>query len=295
MLVVDKRDIPMNRITFPSTPSSASDFRRGFAAPLTAAAYLFRRPYLWKYTLIGGLVTMLIFAGLATVGIANADNLAAHLWTSPETGFGAVLGWGIVFLAGLVLLGAAAVLALVLSQIVMAPLYTRLSERVEDAILQDASEYQSTASESLMDEVRGVAHSLLTLTILCCVMVPILLLNVIPGIGSVASVLLGGLVSSFALAVEFTDSSLSRRRAKWREKVGHATSQLPVTMGLGAGIAVTMAIPVLSFFLVPVAVVAGTMVFCGLSESNRVHVRDRRNRKGDLAPNGNIEKPQQAD
>lgn len=287
---MDKRDVPTKRITFPTAPSRAGDFKRGFAAPLTAAAYLFRRPYLWKYTLIGGLVTMAVFAGFATAGIANADNLAAYLWTPPETGFGMVLGWGMAILAGLVLLAAAAVLALVLSQIVMAPLYTRLSERVEDAILQDATEFQSTPSESLMDEVRGVGHSLLTLAILCCVMLPILMLNIVPGFGSVASAVLGGIVSSFALALEFTDSSFSRRRARWREKVRHAFSQLPVTMGLGAGIAVTMAIPLLSFFLVPVAVVAGTMVFCGLNESNRVHVPDRRNPKGGSATEVNLQR-----
>ncbi len=230
-------------------------------------------------------MTVMVFAGLATVGITYADNLAAHLWVPPETGLGTVLGWGIAFLAVLVLLAAAAVLALVISQIVMAPLYTRLSERVEDAILQESGEFQSTAAESLMDEVRGVTHSLLTLAILCIVMVPILALNLIPGIGSVASAVLGGIVSSFALAVEFTDGSLSRRRARWREKVGHAVAQLPVTMGLGAGIAVMMAIPFVSFFLVPVAVVAGTVVFCGLTESGRVLVPDRRHRKGapDLA------------
>lgn len=257
------------------TASAPADFWSGFAAPLSAARFLVKRPSLWKYTLIGAAVTVLMFVGTASVAVAHFDTVAATLWTPPETTVGTVAWWALAVVSMIALLGAAVVITLIGSQIVMAPLYSRLGERIEGAILGEC-EFSETIASMARDELRGLSHSIATLVVFSAVMVPIVALNLVPIIGPVVATVLGVAVSSFALAFEFGDNSLSRRKARWGEKIRHATRELPTTLGLGLGIAAMMLVPVVDFFLVPVAVVAGTMVFCGLHESGRIHVQDRR-------------------
>ena len=267
------------RPRFAPGSSTIADFLSGLTAPLLAARYLLARPNLWKYTLAGAIVTVALFAGFATLAVTQADTLANALWTRPETSTGTAMWWVLAIISGAALLGVAGVVTLVASQIVMAPLYSRLGERVEGAILEEG-EFEETFFGSARDELRGVGHSLLTVAVFAAVMVPIVLLNVVPFFGSVVAACFGAVVSAFVLAFEFGDNSLSRRKARWLEKLRQAVGELAVTMGLGAGIALMMLIPVVGFFLVPVAVVAGTMVFCGLLESGRIRVPDRRIPKG---------------
>ena len=274
-----------SRPRFGAAASTLGDFFTGLSSPLLAARFLLGRPALWKYTLAGAFVTVALFIGFSTLAVAHADTLANALWTAPETTTGTVLWWVLAIVSGAALLGVAGVITLVLSQIVMAPFYSKLSERVEDAIL-GAVEFRETLLGTARDELRGVGRSVLTLALFGAIMGPIVALNLIPFFGSIAAAVLGGTVSAFVLAFEFGDNSLSRRKARWREKWAQAVGELPVTMGLGAGIALMMLIPVVDFFLVPVAVVAGTMVFCGLHESGRIRVPDRRVSKEntELAP-----------
>jgi CysZ protein len=269
------------RLRFSAKPSFASDFVTGLTASPLAARYLIGQPSLWKYIVIGGAITVGIFVAFASIAVTHAAALTNALFTLPPSPAptGTVLWWVLAVLSGGALLALAGVLALIASQVLIAPLYSRLSERVERSILAEG-EFEETVSGRIRDELQGVAHSILTVVSFGAVMIPILLLNVIPFFGSLAAVVLGGAFSAFVLAFEFGDNSLSRRKARWMEKMRQAVGELAVTMGLGIGIALMMLIPVVDFFLVPVAVVAGTMVFCGLHEAGRIRVSDRRIPKG---------------
>lgn len=266
---------PSIRPRFSPTPSVTSDFWTGFTAPVSAMRFLFRRPSLWKYTLVGALVTVLVFIGSAGLAIAHFDTIAGALWAPPESTAGTIAWWVLAIVSMVALLGASVVVSVIGSQIVMAPLYSRLGERIEKAIIPEG-EFEETLLGTVRDELRGVAHSIVTLLVFALVMVPIVALNLVPVIGALGATVLGAVVSSFTLAFEFGDNCLSRRKARWHEKIGHAFRELPTTLGLGAGLGTMMLVPVVDFFLVPVAVVAGTMVFCGLHESGRIHVPDRR-------------------
>lgn len=271
-----RSDAPVSRPRFADGQSAVDQFRQGLSAPLHALRYIAARPSMWKYSLLSGLVTIGIFAILATVGVVFSDDLLGLLWARPDAKLLVVLWWFVVALTGVVLLAAAFAVTLVLAGIVLAPFMDVLSERVETGILDNSVETKATAASLARDLGTGIAHPLFTLAVYAALMMPVLALNLVPVIGSMAAAGIGVALSAAMLSMEFTDQPQSRRRFKWREKATLVWEQRWTMFGLGVGVQLLMLVPVLDFFLLPIAVVAGTMVFCGLDESGRIRFVDRR-------------------
>lgn len=269
-------DAPRSRPQFGSVPAFRADFLAGLFAPVHALRYVLRRPRLWKYSFFSGALAAAIFFGLAALAITFGDNALTALWARPDATGWLVLWWVAAIALTVVGLAAALGVTLVLVGILLGPFMDALSARVEAAILGAAPEAKSTLGQAARDQAAGVIHPLLTLALYLMLLPCVFALGLVPLIGAMVAAALGFMLSASLLALEFTDQTPSRRRFRWREKLAQFRGQSGAYLGLGVGLAAFLCIPILDFFLVPIAVVAGTMLFCGLDEAGRVSVPDRR-------------------
>ncbi len=194
--------------------------------------------------------------------LSFADVAAAWIWTPPS---GTTL-WSAVLLAlwyGLYLLVIASglvtayAITLLISGVAASPFNDALSART-DVLLRDVSPAPEDGRPFWREALRSVRSTAGILALYLALMGPVLLLNVLPGLGSVAATVLGTMVSAFFLTLEFTDITLARYGYRLRQKLRLLRTHLGLTVGFGLSTSLLLWIPLLNVLGIPIAVVGGT-------------------------------------
>lgn len=234
----------------------------GLMLPLRAVRFLMGNPKLWVYVAIPALINIVLFIGSLYFLGTRMDWLLEYIWAEPILD-----AWYDYLLKGIWYLLVAAmtllisyVIVIVVGGIVASPFNDALSEHVEDRLLPEHRIVRDEEDSIAWGILRSIAASAAIMGTYAAVMVPVLLLNLIPGFGQVASTGIGAVVSAFFLTLEFTDATLDRRGNRLRDKVGMINSNRTLSLGFGFGSSLLMWVPFLNFLTIPIAVVAGTAV-----------------------------------
>lgn len=232
------------------------------------ARILAAHPRLWGYVfapialMIGAFA---LGAGLILWLVPLATGL---LWVpGPESAPLTVTMYAVALWTVRIVLVGALLLALYLTAgLVATPFNDRLSEQIERRILRTTTD-EVLFRQFVRDLFWSVAHSALSLAVYLAVMGVLLLLNLLPGVGSAVSFVVGALVSAMFFTRESMDGSLSRRRmgyvAKWRTVAGI----WPYALGFGGVVSLAMWLPLLNFLVLPMSVAGGTALFCHLERA----------------------------
>jgi CysZ protein len=249
--------------TLPAAPSFG-DFFSGLSLPFRALRIMLSTPKLVGLSLLSALVTGGLLVGIVLFFWPRAFGWAESLvgtggW---RTFVGAVVGFLFFSLASFVS-------ALTLPNVVLAPLQDPLSEATEER----CGDFQSPPFD-LGRTVRGTAeslgHTLLRLATQLLGIALLLPLNLIPGAGSVAWAVFGSMWSMFCLAVEHLSNPMARHFYPFGQVLAALRRRLTLALGFGAALYVMLWVPVLNFFLMPVAVVAGTLLYRALRQAGAV-------------------------
>lgn len=248
----------------PSVPreSSVGDVFRGLAFPVRAAALILRTPKLLLLSLLCAVVTGLTLFGVGAGAWALGQSLAGHLLDG--TGgwqHAASIGLGVVFFIVLFAIG-----ALTVPNLLLAPLQDPLSEATE-ARCGDFEAPPFSVGGLVRGTFESLRHTLLRFAFMALGMLVLLPLNLIPVAGSVLYLVLSSTWSMFWISVEHLSNPMARHLKPFRQVVGALRRRLPLALGVGAALYVLLWLPVLNFFLMPVAVVAGTLLFRSLKHS----------------------------
>lgn len=238
-------------------------FSRGARYPLIGLRYLSRRQDLWGWVAIPGLVNMVLFVAGVTASWLAAPQLLGLVWTRPEAGLALVL-W--VVIAWMLRLALAAVVGMgvyLAAGVLSAPFNEVISERVEQAELGDAGEPWGYRV-FLRDTLVSVVHSLGSLLAYAGIMVPLLLVNLLPALGSAIYLVASWSVTAFFLAREMLDGVTSRRRLSLWAKLAFVRQHLALMLGFGVAMNVLLWIPLVNFLCMPVGVVGGTLLYIEL-------------------------------
>ncbi len=252
-------------------------FLAGARYALSGLGIVLGSPGLWPYYIAPMLLTAVLLtsgAALAWFGIPWVANM---VWT-PTPGVPVLLaaGWWAamwllrataVLMLGIVLYFAAGLLAL--------PFNDRLSERVETRLL---GPYEEPFSLRVVvgDMALSVAHSTVSLVLWLGVLLLLFLLNGIPLLGTVLNVAGWLLATSLFLSREMMDGCMSRRRMGFNHKAHVVLAHLPVMFGFGSVVTIALWVPGLNFVAMPMAVAAGTRLFCDLERLGAVPEADGR-------------------
>ncbi len=228
-------------------------------------------PSVWWMIVVPALVTIGLFVfgvwGLAVV----LPWLTTFVWTPrPEHAAWVWIGYRVVLWTFRISAVVALFVLLYLTAgLIATPFNDLLSQRVEREVL-GLREERATWGAVLADLSWSIVHSALSLSVYVVVMIAAFFLNLVPGIGSVASFVVGSVASGMFFTREAMDGSLSRRRMAYARKWRVVLAQWPLALGFGMSVSLLMWIPFLNFLVLPMSVAGGTLMFCHLERDGRL-------------------------
>jgi len=238
-------------------PSShPTDFLRGLWLPVAAARLIARTPRLARWAKWASVVTALTLMTWVAVLVLYTDDGVRWLWAEPQSWYGRAawsLATVVAFLA-LLVLGSTT-----LPLLLLAPLLDPVSEATEAAL----GTRPSGAGWRAAVRSTGLAlvHTVQRVALLLAGQLLLLPLFLIPGVGSVASAVLGTAWTAAWLAVEYLDVPMARHLYSLRQVVLALRSRPYLSLGFGLALYAVLWVPILNLFLMPLATVAGTLLY----------------------------------
>ncbi|MGF1466989.1 MAG: EI24 domain-containing protein [Sandaracinaceae bacterium] len=248
--------------------SALAALGRGAVAPFEGLRFVtFDHPelvriWIWPI-LLTGLVVCLVYGA----AFAFYDDLTEALWPSPAGGVWAWVHGAVEILVLLLLWAVGIVVVILLSNLLGAPFHDRLSERVE-ALRGGRPAPTTTLGLVLGEAVRSVAYELIKVLLYLAVMVPVLLVGLVPGVGTTVSVVVGFLFTTLYLAMDFVDWPVARRQEGNVFRFRLLTRYPASMFGFGCSVWLLLSIPVLQMLFVPGAVAGGTLLYLDLEKAS---------------------------
>ncbi len=213
----------------------AHDVSRGLAA-------LRRFPELWKWLVAPAVLSLAILVGVIATIVHFVSPLIGsvehHLPSMIASIAGTLLA--IVVVAALAM-GGLLVFATV-AGVVAGPFNERLSEQLE-ARLRGRAAPPFVLSQFLHEVARGAAHAVRRVIVAILGTLLVVALGFVPGIGTVAALVLGFIFAARASAYDCYDAVLARRGLAYREKMAYLAEHRSRTFGLGAATAALLLVP----------------------------------------------------
>ena len=248
----------------------------GASYPLKAILLFFRTPRLLSYLIIPILVNILfgtiLYAGLLFFGwqwqqelitsftdwlnnsIANLPSWLSFLsYVTLGTSF---LLQGLLIVVMLLLTG---FLLVQFGTLLGAPWYGKLSEELEKLRLGNTVAIEVGIVE---DIGRAILFELKKLVLMALVGLPLFLLNLLPGIGTLASTIGSITLGAIIVCLDFLDSPLERRRLRFRTKLRIVFRTLPASAGFSLVCLGLISLPLLNLITIPLCVASGTLFCC---------------------------------
>lgn len=245
----------------PSLPARGGplDLLRGVALGFAALRLIFTTPRLFVLAAICALVTAAALVGVGFGAWHLGDLAASWLVDGGST-------WRSV--AQVALRVALTVLffaigALTAPNLLLSPLQDPLSEATETR-LGDFTPEPFSASGLVSGMLLSLRHTVVRLALMTLGSVLLLPLNLVPGAGSVLYLISSALWAMGWLAVEHLSNPMARHRYRFRAVLGAVWRRPFLALGFGALLWVLLWLPVLNCLLLPVAVVAGTLLYRAL-------------------------------
>ncbi|MFB8793721.1 MAG: EI24 domain-containing protein [Microcoleus sp.] len=252
----------------------------GFTYPFRAFTLLWQTPKLWGYVLVPVVLNLIIgiglYLGLLFPSLSGIDIFVADLslrfntliasfpaWLSFLAVLTVAFGWllRILLVAGLLLI--IGFLLVQFGVILGSPWYGELSQQLE--LLRNGqlpSEAPMNLRSIFQDIQRAIAFELRKLQILLSFGIPLLLLNFVPGFGSILGSLGGVALGATLVCLDFLDAPLERRRRPFQEKLEIIRGSFPASASFGLVCLGLVSIPLLNLLAIPLCVTAGTLFFC---------------------------------
>ena len=232
--------------------SVLKDFKQGFLSIPQAFSWLRRHKYYLAIAFIPLLFTLVFFFFASYFVIENQEVFLSRLLFADDTTgfFWSVFHYLNMFLAYVLLLIGVFLSSILLGNIVAAPLYEILSSAVErdmrGGMVSDIGLWKSLFL--IGEEIKKV----LFITVLSFV------LFFIPGLALITS-----FVAAFLIAWDLYDYGHARTGLKFKNRLSYLWKDGAAI----AGMSLWLMIPFLQFFVIPLAVVGGTMIHVLKSQS----------------------------
>ena len=234
---------------------SAFDLLRGAAYPLRAAGLVLSVPRLRRLAALCASITLLIFGVWAWALWAFLPRLLGALWPHPD---GAV-GW--LWELTLVVSGALAWLvgAATLPLLALAPLEDTLVAATESAVGAPPAP-PSGIADSVRQAVSALGRTAVRVMLLLVGQALLLVLQLLFPAGAPVWATAGVLWTALFAFAEYLDPPLARRGGSFAEVRQVLASRTALALGFGLVVTALLWVPLLNLFLLPLAVVAGTLL-----------------------------------
>lgn len=219
---------------------------------------LAKQPALRAFLIVPFIVNILFFSGASVFLFYQMGQGAEYLtaWLPDWLDWLVWLLWPVMILALLIVVFQTFTL---IGNILMAPFNGLLAEKVAKLLEGDASpeplewkHLMRVMAKSFKREFHKLSYILIRFILLC-------FLLLIPGINLFAAIL-WVIYGAWMMAVEYIDYSFDNKGSPFREAKLFLKQHRLLAFGFGLTVLMFSLIPIINFFVMPVAVVAGTLL-----------------------------------
>ena len=249
---------------------------KGATYPFRALIVFIENPQLIKYIampiLVNIVVAIALYTSLLYFGLQIVDGVQGDItiWLEQQIAnlpqWLAFLRYGasgltlvLRLLIGIVLFVATGFLLTQFGVLLGAPWYGQLSEKLEKYRTGKVELIELNIASGLG---RAILYELKKLVLIALVGIPLLLVNFIPGIGTLVSSVGSLTLTTTIVSLDFLDSCLERRRFKFRQKLKTVFKCLPASASFGLVCLGLISIPLLNLVTIPLCVASGTLFIC---------------------------------
>ncbi len=241
---------------------SLLDFPRGFFLAFRGARLLLHNPRLLKYIIIPFLINVTVFSLSIYFGLQFFQDVVARLLPQGEAWYWAIVFYVLWTVAVLVTLVLVFFSFTVVGNLIASPFNELLSERTEELLLGESAEEPFALGAFFRDMGRIWLVEIKKMACFVLVMAALLLLNLLPLVGSLLYGFLSVLLTLFFLAWEYLGFVHERKRQSFREQRQYLMRRKGLVLGFASGVLLMLAIPFMQLFCIPVAVVGATLLWC---------------------------------
>lgn len=236
------------------------DIGRGFA-------FLNKHPRLWGWVIAPAVVTLVLLGAMIVLVLRIADSLVARVASWLPDAIAGVGGWVLWVIVLLALIAGGLLIFISVAGIVAGPFNELLSEAVEEQVTGKPGPPFSFGS-FLASVLRGIGHGIKRVVIAIIGAVLLFVLGFVPVIGTIAALLLGGYFTARGAAYDCYDAVLSRRDMPYDAKTAYLAANRSRTLGLGAGVAGMLIVPVLNLVSLGVGAAGATLAVLDQGTNN---------------------------
>lgn len=245
------------------------NFLRGWGYVWRAAGLLWRRPCLLRFVFIPFAINVAAFSLAVYLGLQAFARIVARL-PQGDAWYLMVL-YGVLWtLAVLVTLVLVFFTFTVIGNLVASPFNELLSERIEQLLRGTVAEEGFSWRGLWRDMVRAWLVEIKKLLVFVGAMLALLLLNLVPLVGSSLYAVCSLLLTLFFLAWEYLGFVHERKRLDFAGQRRYLLGRKALLLGFASAVLVLLAIPFLQLLCIPVAVAGATLLWCEEQEGRRL-------------------------
>jgi CysZ protein len=237
-------------------------FARGFGYPFRAPGFLLRHPALLRFVAIPFTINLLIFSLSVYFGLDLFNHLLQRYLPQGDVWYLLILYYLAWILAALLTTVLVFFSFTVIGNLLASPFNELLSERIENLV----HETRDTEPFSLSRFIRESGHAMLIelrkQLVFVAGMMLLLLINLVPGVGPLIYVVLAPIFTLFFLIAAYLGFVLTRKQVGFRQQARYILSRPLLMTGFGCATFCLLAIPLVQFFCIPLAVSGATLMWC---------------------------------
>ncbi|BAQ60274.1 sulfate transporter [Geminocystis sp. NIES-3708] len=257
-------------------------FFSGISYPFLAVKFLAVNKKLWKYLIIPIIINFAV--GITTYILLLKPSLKLFdsvtndiiIWIDkvidklPE--WSNLLIYIIVFVSLLLKISLFILLLFIIGFIITqfgsilgSPWYGKLSEQLE---ILNTGKLEIIEINIFYDIFRAILFELKKIVLIIIISLPLFLLNFIPSIGNIISLIGGITLTITIICLDFFDAILERKRLHFRQKLNFVRQGFPTTAGFGLICLILISVPLLNLIIIPICVSGGTLLVCDQTRNN---------------------------
>lgn len=248
-----------------------SDFILGFFYPFKCIKLFFTYPKLIVYSIVPMIINLIIY-GTIFFYVYNLITSKSDDLLQPNDSnriLIEILSSFIRIIAFLLVLIICYFAFVIFGGIVSAPFNERISRHIEEKKFGIKTEIKLPFFKDIWISIREELKKLL---FYFSIMIPLILIDFIPMIGSVITLVFGSLFSFFYNALDYLDYPMTRKLIKFRTKLKIVLSKKALSFGFGAVSFLLTLIPVINVIFNPLLVASGTELYHSKGYNNNLKV-----------------------
>lgn len=241
--------------------SVLGEFVRGLTYLPRAARFLRHHPGLLKYVVIPFLINVLTFSLAVFFGLKLFGRVVELLPQGDAWYY--LLFYGIIWVFAVLLVMVLVFFTFtVIGNLIAAPFNGLLSERVEELQTGTLADVPFTLKGVLLDSGRSLIVEAKKMAVFILGMVLLLLLNLLPLVGTFLYAVSTLLLTLFFLAWEYLSFVHERKQWDFSMQYQYLKDRKLLLLGFSTGVLALLAIPLMQLFCIPLAVIAATLLWC---------------------------------